>query len=121
MCKDNKNRYISEKLGLCWHEPAGNIYHEFQCSCGKEWGNKKQLFDHIVEENPNFFKGEGIIELLKLMEARDDGKIFFANLIYLGENIEAIDDDGLISREYITENGKLLNAVYEWFMEKYPD
>jgi hypothetical protein len=68
-----------------------------------------------LDEVINFESDSGKIELLGMMEAHPKGKLFFAKLMYRGQNVEAIDDDGYISRHYITDTtGLLAQAAVEW-------
>jgi len=68
---------------------------------------------HNLESDP------GKVQLLREMEKHVDGKLFFARLRYIGDYIEAADDDGVIERDYITdETGKLLTAAYDFLKEK---
>lgn len=93
MTTDQKNMYVAEKLGFCWYD--------WKCESSST--------------KPDFFDRDRI-KLIELMEARPDGQLFFATLVYgRDDNVEAVDDDGLIPREYVTQPGKLLDAVYEWF------
>lgn len=61
----NKDKYICEKLGLCWHEKerievliAGTPFGETKCTCGKTVCHKI---------NPDFTSEAGRIGLLKLI------------------------------------------------------
>jgi hypothetical protein len=74
---------------------------------------------HIKESNHDFFSEKGRIDLLRRMENHPNGKLFFAQLTYAGDNVEAIDDDGLIARSYITDaNGALARAALEYLEGK---
>lgn len=107
----DKNRFVAEKLGLCWHEwdwrPDTQTYRCTKCNV--------YLMSIPVPTNPDFTLDAGTVQLLRLMEEHKDGKLFFARLMHRGPRVEAIDDDGLISRRYITTPGALLDAVAEWF------
>lgn len=109
----DKNRFVCEKLGLCWHdfqyEDGGYTEGFWFCKCGIKTS------DPMNYPNPDFRTDSGAVELLRLMENHKDGKLLFAKLLYRGSNVEGIDDDGLIQREYITTPGALLDAVAEWF------
>lgn len=65
-------------------------------------------------DNPTYQHPE---EVLEVMDKREDAKLFYAKLMYAGDNVEAIDDDGYIDRDYITEKDKLLITAYKWSME----
>ena len=70
-------------------------------------------------DGADFFSEKGRIALLKRMENHPNGKLFFAQLIYAGDNVEAIDDDGLIARSYITDDtGALARAALEFLEAK---
>ena len=68
----------------------------------------------IYHEEPHNFKDAKSI--LEIIDKRQDNKLFYANLIYSG-NVEEIDDDGLIPREYVMDSGKLLSTALEWCRE----
>ena len=105
------NREFAERAGVPWHEP---VTYE-GCSCG--FSSLKFLTAHIdTHPNPNFYRFPA--EVLKVMEARPDGKLFFAKLMYQGDNVEAIDDDGYIARRYITTPGLLAKAALQWMRER---
>jgi len=89
--KDNVNRRLCELLGITDYD---------------EW-----------VEKPDFFSPPGRIELLRRMENHPNGKLFFAQLTYAGENVEATDDDGLIARSYITDDHGALARVALEFLE----
>lgn len=55
--------------------------------------------------------------ILEVMDKRPDGKLFYAHLMYSGDNVEAIDDDGYIDRDYIKNPDKLLEVAVEWCEE----
>jgi len=71
---------------------------------------------HCKHSNPDFAADPA--RLLREMERHPDGPLFFAKLIYRGNNVEAIDDDGLIPRKYIIKPGLLLKEVAKWFRGK---
>jgi hypothetical protein len=118
MTNTDKARYVVERLGLCWHEPL-------LTTSGMElleWD--KDRFVYICRKcghqsytaRPTFLDPAGRIQLLELMEKYP---LFFAQLIYgTGKNVEAIDDDGYIPREYLKEEGLLLDAAYRFLKEK---
>jgi hypothetical protein len=73
-------------------------------------------------EKPDFFSPTGRIDLLRRMENHPNGKLFFAQLVYAGDNVEAIDDDGLIPRSYITDdNGALARVALEFLEGKHEE
>jgi hypothetical protein len=97
------NKKLCQHLGICWHEyPLTG-----RCACIKCGYSGSDV-------NPDFTRDP--LALLRLMEKREDGNLFFANLMYGVDNVEEIDDDGLIDREYlVNQTGKFANAVLEWF------
>lgn len=113
MSTDEKNRYVCEKLEICWHEMEGNIYHPYLCSCKEEYGSYEDLLNHINESRPNFKTDSGAVQLLREMEKREDWHDFNARVI---GSIEF--PLNFIDSRYITTPGKLLDAVVEWFQEK---
>jgi hypothetical protein len=65
---------------------------------------------------PNFCADPRLV--LKVMNNHSKGKLFYAKLMYAGNSVEIIDDDGYISRYYMTDTaGKLALKAIE-FMEK---
>ena len=76
-----------------------------------------RLTGMFIENYPDFADPSGRIELLRRMENHPNGKLFFAQLTYAGENVEAIDDDGLIARSYITDDTGALARVVLEFLE----
>ena len=108
---EDKNRFVAEKLGMCWHKPALN-FSRYCHKCGKTIP-KEDTTGNIVR--PDFSTDSGAIQLLRLMEEHPEGSLFFARLIYSGTNVESIDDDGYIPRKIITAPGALFNAVWEFF------
>lgn len=106
--------YVSFSTHHGWEDP------EFVCSgCGGKWKQLERPTDHICPKDPDFSQGAGIIRLLEEMEQHKDGKLFFAKLTFPNGpgKVEAINDDGYISRDYITTPGKLLQAVWQWSKE----
>ena len=74
----------------------------------------------ISKKFPEFTSPAGRIDLLRRMENHPNGKLFFAQLIYAGVNVEAIDDDGLIQRSYILDdNGALARVALEFLEGKH--
>jgi len=117
MTTDEKNREICSLLGIHWHEWEKSIPDQsspykscrFMCTCGVK---------DCEIENPNFLDDAGAVRLLRELEKQEWGKLFFANLMYIGSNIEAIDDDNSIDRKFITTPGLLADKVIEWRRKK---
>ena len=94
---------------------------EFHILNGKHWHTDDNGYsDEFIRENglnrnPTYSTAESV---LKVMDKRKDSKYFYAVLMYGDHpNVEEIDDDGYIDRDYITEPDKLLTAVVEWCRE----
>jgi hypothetical protein len=87
------------------------ICKEFTEFNGGHW--HEIAFPECGINNPTYPDAKSILEV---MDTRDDGEIFYANLIYSG-NIEANDDDGYIPRFYILDSDKLLIAAWNWCRE----
>lgn len=116
----DKNRFVAEKLGLCWHEwdRTDNRYPTLRCKyCGICKTNPKGT------SNPDFRSDAGAVQLLRLMTEREDwhnkkNNSGFAHKIgtfgFLLHNVGQF----YIHADYITTKGKLLDAVAEWFKEK---
>lgn len=104
------NKKCHEILGISWHERKREFPFRM-CVCG--------VFD-CQEDNADFFNDP--VALLRELEKWKHGKLFFAQLMYRVENssmtqdacIEAGDDDGYISRKYITTPGLLARKLVEW-------
>lgn len=97
----DKNRFVAEKLGLCWHEydPDYDVY------C-------KKCRVSIGDGNPDFSTDAGAVELLRLVQKRD----YYLELINsIGQMYNFPDcKEFLIEDRYITTKGALLNAVAEY-------
>ena len=107
--RDDINKRLCELLGICWHEQIDD--QTLQCKhCGAP-----MLFPW--QQNPDFTSEKGRIDLLRRMENHPNGKLFFAQLTYAGDNVEAIDDDGLIQRSYILDDNGALARVALEFLE----
>ena len=106
---------LSEKfarlVGIEWHEiKKENV--NFACTCRIQFKTYDMLLQHVQNLNPDFSDPR---EVLKVMMAREDFKLFMARLEY-GDfpNVDAIDWSGHIDLDYITEPNKLLKAAVEW-------
>ena len=109
--KAELNKRLCGLLGIPWHEVKNyemirdhRVISPPICSCGAIFFSDISLEMHIKSDNPDFTSGAGKVQLMREMEKHQDGKLFFAGLIYSGDHIEAIDDDGLISRDYLTDD-----------------
>ena len=105
----NKNQFVAEKLGMCWHD-AEIIKGEFICRvCEKSTTNFNALL------KPDFGDDAGVVQLLRLMVVREDWKDFSKTLVFnIGER-EYYGRDSSVALEYLLNPGALLNAVAEWF------
>lgn len=74
MTRDEINRSVAEKLGMCWHEKSGYG----RCSCG--WDTQHMLLtldEHIEEsQNPDYFSDPGKVQLLREMEGRLSDEVY---------------------------------------------
>lgn len=123
MTKDDKNKRMARLFGIEWHEilsqivPGGVVY---ICTCHKSVSMMRdEVENHCKKENPDFTSDPGKVRLLREMEKHPQGKLFFATLLYDGDYIEPNDDDGCITRDYITDTtGKLMDACLEFMEER---
>jgi len=94
----DKNRFVAEKLGLCWHEydPDYDVY------C-------KKCRVSIGDGNPDFSTDAGAVELLRLMMERPSWWEFISEA--WGTRRDTFEDCFKI----ITTPGALLDAAAEWF------
>lgn len=96
----DKNRFVAEKLGLCWHEfnPDYDVY------C-------KKCRRSVGMGNPDFSSDAGAVELLRLMMKRDDWSVF-TSWHTINKHITT---DHWIWNELITTPGALLDSAAEHF------
>jgi hypothetical protein len=106
----DKNRYVVEQLGICWHERrAGFMLGISVCSCGITY---KDGHEHI---NPDFTTKEGRVQLLELMMGREDWTDFKQSIDCLDWPLPTSNYfDVYVHAKYITTPGALLDAVYEF-------
>lgn len=64
-----------------------------------------------LDYNPTF---SDIRSICEVMDKRPDGKLFYAKLMYMGNNVEAIDDDGYIDRRHIHHPEELLDDAIKF-------
>lgn len=69
---DKMKKRLTEFLGECWHERSCDIYHEVQCSCGKEFSREYYcvLEDHIADTNRTFTTGNDMADLKDKLEEK---------------------------------------------------
>ena len=120
--KDTLNREICEKLRICWHEPKSGydrLIKNDKMECVKCGGwFKVHPLDLRFIDNPDYTSDPGKIQLLREMQKREDFPLFMARLMYMGDNIEAIDWDNNIDVDLILDiTGKLAKEAIE-FMRK---
>lgn len=122
MTHDQLAKEFAELNGIHWHEEASRDEYELDgvrglyiiiCACGKRL-SLPEFKDHIKDNRNMFSTAESVAEV---MDKRPDGKLFYAKLMYSGNNVEAIDDDGYIDRDYITVKDKLLTVAVEFCRE----
>ena len=101
------NKELCEKLGICCPD-ISDYDDEGICGLCGECYEAHNIPDYVAD--PRL--------VLREMEKREDGKLFFAKLIYAGNNVEAIDDDGLIDRDLILDTtGRLAQIALDWIKE----
>ena len=111
------NKRLCEKLGIEWHEDTSetsSFFKFFKCSCGKHnFRSVEEIKIHIQKSNPDFtVNAKTLIEAIKGKEYEG---LFFAQLMYGNNaNVEGIDDDGLIDRDYILNPRLLCERFLEW-------
>ena len=103
----NPNQRFCELAGICWHElEFRRITGEVKHICTKCW--------EILPFFPNPDFAAEPWRVLEVMEKHPEGNLFFSWLMY-GESGDAIDDDGIIEREYIKDRtGKLRDEAIRW-------
>jgi hypothetical protein len=113
MTNEEANKYLCEKLGLCWHEIERTWGEYYQCSCSKH----KVLYEDLLKHsNPNFSTDAGAVQLLRLMMKRVDWWRFIEEYgdryrYYQGDQVK----EDMIAVELITTSSALLDACVEWF------
>jgi len=112
----DKNKKLCELLGIHWHEWKKVAFDQVEeCECGR-----CRLFPW--QDNPNFLSDSGRIELLRIMEKREDWKDFlcFSRKFYHDFSIVASVDKFI---SFVTEPQpctSLVDAVIE-FLESNVD
>jgi hypothetical protein len=115
MTTDDKNRYLCQKLGLCWHE---QIYYEdgYKCLCGFTTKYSLLYEKHEIKfPNPNFSDDAGTVKLLREMMKRDDWDEFIVENGCVSKYGRHFDT---ILVQLITTSGALLDACIEWFKRR---
>ena len=104
----DKNRFVAERLGLCWHEwdwrEASQTYRCTKCGA--------YLMDIPVPTNPAFDSDAGIVQLLRLMRGRDDWSEFVFEIGWKATDHRK--DIHCVEVPFITTPGALLEAVAAW-------
>ena len=110
MTTEQMNKYVAEKLGLCWHEPifmrrdTGEIKH----ICTK-------CMDVVTFNcNPDFSQGSGIIRLLEEVMKHKTWTKFACEYFFN----DCATGDVFIPIDYMIIPGKLLEAVVAWWEER---
>lgn len=102
----DKDKYIAERLGLCWHDP---VFTSMGSNSIKHRCVRCHEIVPYVGYNPDFSTPAGTVLLLGLMMKRDDwGGDFGFQQIIGGPEYDKIDVS------YITKPGTLRDAVYEF-------
>jgi hypothetical protein len=110
MTTEQKNREVTEWLGICWHEWD---WRETSYRCTK---CNSYLRDIPVPTHPDFSQGAGIVRLLEEMMKREDWDDFSKQIGFWSVGFRPLKIRYFYLRsDYITTPGKLLKAVWEWF------
>lgn len=108
MTSQEKDKFICEKLGVCWHEWVTNYGHDSDMlMCKHCWEYPRE-----VNPNPDFTSEAGRVQLLKLMIKHKDWKNFVWSLgfSYFTQSLCA----QLLEDYFADDTGKFRDAVYEW-------
>lgn len=112
-----KDRYIVEKLGGCWHKPVKFINkkrpcHGWLCACGEEYS---VFCNNHLHDNPDFTSEAGRVKLLKLVEKREGFGRFIAQINCLSFDEDGDLIDNCIPIDLMTDDtGKFRDVVYKW-------
>ncbi len=108
--KEQVNKELAERLGICWHEAFegykdGEVDHSLpKCDkCGK-------TLLTAFSWNPDFFTDP--VKLLRLMRERVDWEDFLKE--HTGQTTMVIKEIDWFIRDYILEEGKLAIACRDW-------
>jgi hypothetical protein len=123
-----KDKYIAERLGLCWHEivfdPTGEPEFPNCKHCGREdvpwhWEYPEGKCKRIADENPDFSDPAGTVLLLGLMKAKyADDEYEYSQFMY---SLDVHGTKPFILKEFIdliTTPGAMRDAVYSWLKGK---
>lgn len=124
MTDEEKDRYIVEKTGGCWHvfeeyphgEDIGGYGYYTNPNCSRDWYGKNRRcieITRMIADRPSFATPAGRIALLKIMMKREDWERFRMYL-YLNYYEPYISVDTAFGRLIIDDAGKFRDAVYEW-------
>jgi hypothetical protein len=123
MTRDEINRSIAEKLGICWHKPLSQEDRlikngKSRCYICKEWFEVKWNEEGLYfPSNPNFFTAAGKIQLLREMRKREDWLKFLRHIGGCRHyRMDGLND--FIPIAYITDYTGLLARAAEEFMEE---
>jgi hypothetical protein len=112
---EEMNRYVCEKLGLCWHITEG-MRNKEAIRCLK----CQQLYFPGNSWNPDFSTDAGAVQLLRLMMGRKDWWVFrnkYGDEHRYNEQSGEYDYEPMIPINLITTPSALLKACYAWFKE----
>lgn len=116
MTSQEKDRYICQQLGICWHESLGysncdkqGVPINYTCRCGGKTKYGCDMSNHL-KENPDFTTPEGIIKLLGIMRKRENWIRFLWRIM---PDVPSREESGTrMLDNYILDNtGKLRNAA----------
>jgi hypothetical protein len=113
------NKRLAELLGIEWHTEtrAFDGFAKAECSCGLRFEDNWELTEHL-RNNPDFFTDAGKVELMRLMEKREDWLDFRDSSLCIFDDFVPVDfitekETGLLAikcRDWLRKektNGKL--------------
>ena len=117
------NRYVTEKLGICWHELAsheiienGRVVRQAECSCGKRFLFESTFLEHAKVENPDFRTDPA--RLLREMEKSNDWESLARSICFTKKYPATGKEEYYIPTVYITTPGLFLAEVAKRFRGK---
>lgn len=106
-----KDKFICEKLGVCWHD-VKIVDGRYVCDCDNIADG---LFNSCALSNPDFTSEAGRVQLLKLMEKHED---YFDFINTIGKAVPSSTRLTLtcfIPVGYMTDDtGKFRDEVFKW-------
>jgi hypothetical protein len=109
---NSRNKRFAELCGVKWHEPTVHDNRRVGelCICGRY---------RCDEPNPDYISDPRLVLREMNKQPMDTRHLFYAKLIYQGNEVDATDDDGTIPRLYMTDTtGLLLDKALEFLKER---